>query len=151
MRFVGQGYEINVPLPDGGYGRADMTRLRDAFFAGYAATYGDRAFDRNDAVEFVHFRIAASVSLEPLVLPKLELGDGTPTRASKGRRQVYFPETSGFCDCPVYDRYALRAGDAIVGPAIVEERESTVVVPPESRAEVDDHGNIILDLAASAP
>ena len=46
----------------------------------------------------------------------------------------------------MFDRYALGPGDAIDGPAIVEERESTIVLPPGSRSTVDAHGNIVSTL-----
>jgi len=148
MRFAGQGYEINVPLPGGTYGAADVERLREAFFREYAATYGDRAFDRRDAVEAVHWRLTASVAIPPLAVQALATGDGTARGARKGSRPVYFPETSGFTDCPVYDRYRLGAGDTLDGPAVIEERESTVVVLPGSRARVDAVGNIVVNLEA---
>jgi N-methylhydantoinase A len=147
MRFAGQGYEINVTLPDGPYRAGDVDRLAQAFFDAYAATYGDRAFDRKDPVEIVHFRITAS---SPVPAFKLEnaVADGSDgAHALKGSRRVYFPETSGFTDCLVYDRYRLRSGDTFPGPAIVEERESTVVILPDSRARVDRDGNIVVDFA----
>ncbi len=146
MRFVGQGYELNVPLPSGDYGAEDLPTLRDAFFAVYAATYGDRGFDRNDAVEVVHWRLTAACDMPTLSAAAIERGDGDARRALKGHRPAYFPETGGYTDCPVYDRYALRAGDGLDGPVIIEERESTVVIPPASRAAVDEHGNIVVDL-----
>ncbi|MSP66563.1 MAG: hydantoinase/oxoprolinase family protein [Alphaproteobacteria bacterium] len=146
MRFAGQGYEINVPLPGSTYGADDVARLRDAFFREYATAYGDRAFDRRDAVEVVHWRLTASVAIPPLSLAPLPAGDGSAKEAAKGTRPVYFPEAGGFTDCPVYDRYALRAGDTLAGPAVIEERESTVVVLPGSRARVDAAGNIVVDL-----
>lgn len=142
MRFVGQGYEINVPLPGGDYQDGDLDRLREAFFTAYAATYGDRAFDRKDRVTGVHWRVNAVVERAPFRFP--ETGGGG--RAMKGRRPVYFPETQGFVDCPVYDRYALGAGAAMDGPAIVEERESTIVLIPGSHAMVDRHGNLIVTI-----
>ena len=148
MRFSGQGYEISVDLPDGPYAAADVTRLLDAFFDAYAASYGDRAFNRADAVELVHFRIAASGPVAPMALQSLPARDGSAADARKGHRRVYFPETNGFTDCPVYDRYQLRAGDRFDGPALVEERESTVVIIPHSQAHVDRDGNIIVDLTA---
>jgi len=148
MRFSGQGYEISVDLPDGPYAAADVARLRDAFFDAYAASYGDRAFNRADAVELVHFRIAASGPVAPMALQSLPARDGSAADARKGHRRVYFPETNGFTDCPVYDRYQLRAGDRFDGPALVEERESTVVIIPHSQAHVDRDGNIIVDLTA---
>jgi N-methylhydantoinase A len=56
------------------------------------------------------------------------------------------PEFEGFADVPVYDRYRLAPGDAFAGPAIVEERESTVVLGPAARARIDDSLNLIADL-----
>ena len=70
----------------------------------------------------------------------------------KGRRQVHFPET-GHVACTVYDRYALRPGDAFRGPAVVEEREATVVVGPDAGFRIDQHLNLVMDIdrpAASA-
>jgi N-methylhydantoinase A len=148
MRFVGQGYEIAVTLPGGRYAETDLERLRDAFFSAYAATYGDRAFDRRDAVEIVHFRLAASSPVPPLRKGETAAGGSDAGAALKGRRQVYFPETSGFTECAVYDRYRLRTDDSFAGPAVVEERESTAVILPGSRARVDGEGNIIVDLDA---
>jgi N-methylhydantoinase A len=146
MRFAGQGYEISVDLPDGPYAASDAERLREAFFAAYAATYGDRAFSRADGVELVHFRLAASSPVVPMVLQSLPDGDRSAGGALKSHRPAYFPETTGYTDCPVYDRYKLRAGDRFEGPALVEERESTVVIIPDSQAHVDRDGNIIVDL-----
>ena len=149
MRFAGQGYEISVDLPAGPYAAGDVTKLRDAFFDAYAATYGDRAFNRADAVELVHFRMTASSPVTPMALSGVADGNGSAEAALKGHRSVYFPETLGFVDCPVYDRYLLRAGDRFDGPALVEERESTVVIIPGSRARVDRDGNIVVDLDAT--
>jgi N-methylhydantoinase A len=148
MRFAGQGYEISVDLPDGPYVAGDVAKLREAFFDAYAAAYGDRAFNRADAVELVHFRMTASSPVTPMKLASLPDG-GSATDALKGRRPVYFPETKGYTDCPVYDRYKLRAGDRFEGPALVEDRESTVVIVPDSAARVDRDGNIIVDLSTA--
>ena len=67
--------------------------------------------------------------------------------AWKGDRPAYFPEAGGFVPTPVYDRYALAPGETLVGPAIVEERESTTVVPPGDRLEVDPQGNLRIRVA----
>lgn len=146
MRFVGQGYEISVNLPSRTYRPEDVADLRDAFFGSYSETYGDRSFSRADSLEFVHFRVAASVSLASVAVETIASGGGDPSSARRGRRPVYFPETNGFVPCDVFDRYGLKDGDIIDGPAIIEERESTVVLIPDSRARVDQAGNIIVDL-----
>jgi N-methylhydantoinase A len=70
------------------------------------------------------------------------------TRADpiKGTRPVYFPELRGFRPTTVYDRYALLPGAAFAGPAIVEERESILVIGPAGRVEVAASGNIIVSI-----
>jgi N-methylhydantoinase A len=64
----------------------------------------------------------------------------------KGRRPVYFQESGGFVDTPVYDHYAMTPGQELAGPAIVEQRESTVVVGPKGRFALDDQFNLIMHL-----
>jgi N-methylhydantoinase A len=142
MRFVGQGYEISVPLPPGPYEAADMDQLRQAFFDVYAATYGDRSFDRSAPIAGVHWRVNAVIGRAPFSFPLAQASGKT----LKGTRSVYFPETGGFVDCPVHDRYALGAGDIIEGPAVIEERESTIVLIPGSRATADEHSNILVTI-----
>jgi N-methylhydantoinase A len=146
MRFAGQGYEIAVSLPDAVVADGESETLRSLFFDQYGRIYGDRSFSRDADVEMVHFRIKASVKFVPASFEALEKGSGDPASAERPMRNVYFPETRGFTPCKVYDRYALKAGDKIAGPAIVEERESTVVIPPDSTALVDEEGNIVVDL-----
>ena len=69
---------------------------------------------------------------------------GEEGTGEKGRRQVYFAESAGFVDCRIYDRYRLRAGAVIAGPAIVEEFDSTTVIHPGYVAMVDRFGNLLL-------
>src|SRR5262249_38328663 len=145
-RFAGQGYEITVDIPGGSEAAFTVAALRDAFLATYAATYGERSYQESDAIEFVHFRVRAGTSLAPAKFAALAKGDGDAAAAKRGMRRIYFPETNGFAPCAVYDRYALKAGDVIAGPAVVEERESTVVLLPDSSARVDAEGNIVVDL-----
>ena len=64
--------------------------------------------------------------------------------ARKGTRLAYFPEYRRPMRTPVFDRYMLRPGDRFPGPAIVEERESTAVVGPGGRFEIDDEGNLVM-------
>jgi N-methylhydantoinase A len=146
MRFAGQGYEIAVELPMYPYGAGDLQSLRQAFFAAYARAYGDRTFDPTWDVVGVHWRLRATAIGSVLKMETLPVLAGTVSRALKGTRSVWFPETEGFTDCAVYNRYRLSAGDYIEGPAIIEERESTIVLPPNSISRVDGHGNLVTDL-----
>lgn len=146
MRFAGQGYEIAVDLPAFPYGPDALPRLRDAFFAAYAAAYGDRTFERTWPVVGVHWRLRATATGDTLRLADMPARPGGLDRAQKGERPVWFPEHGGLAPCPVFDRYALGPGDEIAGPAIVEERESTIVLPPDSVSRADAHGNIVTQL-----
>jgi N-methylhydantoinase A len=65
--------------------------------------------------------------------------------ALKGRRRAYFPETGGWVDCPIYDRYALPAGATFAGPAVVEEFDSTTVLHPGYVLLVDETGNLLIE------
>jgi N-methylhydantoinase A len=64
------------------------------------------------------------------------------TTASKGQRSAYFPEWEEHRPVPVYDRYLLAPGATLEGPAIIEERESTIVIGPEARIEIDSARNV---------
>ena len=66
--------------------------------------------------------------------------------ALKGKRPAYFPEHEAFRDTPVYDRYLLRPGDEMTGPAIIEERESTAVIGPGGDIRVDSQLNLVVTL-----
>lgn len=143
MRFVGQGYEITVDLPQGPYSQADIPKLRQAFLDAYVAGYGERSFDPEAPIEGVLWRIAAVIKGKQINQPPLSEGDGSAKKAIKAKREAYFRELGASRSCVVYDRYKLAGGDEIEGPAIIEEREATIVLPPQSSARVDDDGNVV--------
>lgn len=142
MRFVGQGYEINVPLPKGPYKLDDIEYLRKAFFDVYSTTYGDRTIDTFSEIAGVHWRVNAVIEREPFSFALTKVG----IQSLKGSRSVFFPEAGGFVNCPVHDRYSLGSGDIIHGPAIIEERESTIVLIPGSSAVADKYSNIMVTI-----
>ena len=139
-RYVGQGYELTVPVPAGPFDAAALARVRAAFDEIYAARYGYA--QPGEPVEVVTWKLSAVGGAPRVALAKAPTTPGA--RADKGRRRAYFPETGGWIDCPIYDRYGLAAGAQIAGPAIVEERESTSVLPPGTLANVDDYANLIV-------
>ncbi len=145
MRLVGQMHEINVPLPAGAIGDASLAAIRTAFAdvytKRYTSLYGEASIE---AISF-HVRVVGPA-------PELSLNQAAGTAAAeklKGSRQVWFG--SGFVEAAVYDRYALAPGDRIEGPAIIEEREATTIVPPGDRLRVDDNLNLRLTIGIAAP
>ncbi|MGE0555275.1 MAG: hydantoinase/oxoprolinase family protein [Gemmatimonadales bacterium] len=142
MRYVGQGHEIRVPVSDTVLeGREDL--LRSAFESTYETLYG--RLGPPVGIEIVNWRLVAS-GPRPEVHLELEAPSGKPAEARKGSRPAYFPEAERYLDTPVYDRYRLGAGAELLGPAIVEERESTLIVGPDARIRADRNGNLVVHL-----
>ncbi|MCC6626154.1 MAG: hydantoinase/oxoprolinase family protein [Chloroflexi bacterium] len=137
MRLAGQAHQIAVPVPDG---PLDATDLAAAFAATYATLY--RRAAPAVAIEAVTWR--ARVSGPTPVLVRQPPGRAGADPARKGERLAYLPEQAAFGPVAVYDRYRLAPGARVDGPAIVEERECTVVIGPSGRAEVDAAGNLVI-------
>ncbi|HXG17415.1 MAG TPA: hydantoinase/oxoprolinase family protein [Calidithermus sp.] len=137
-RYVGQGYELTVPVASGPLDGGALRDLRRRFDEIYAARYGYAS--PTEPVEVVTWKLSAVGAAPRVALAKAAPGPGD---ALKGRRRAWFPETGGWTDTPVYDRYRLAPGRTLAGPAIVEERESTTVLPPGVEATVDAWGNLI--------
>jgi N-methylhydantoinase A len=135
LRYAGQSYELTVSVPD----TVDAATLRERFHEHHERVRGYRLPD--EAVELVTLRVTTTVPGEPP-----DITHQGETTAPVGHREALFD--GAFCETPVYDRTILEAGTAVEGPALFEGGESTVVVPPDWRATLDDRGT--LDLAATA-
>ncbi len=144
MRYLQQGFEIRVPLPLGSLGREHLPLLRKAFDEEYQRLY--KRLNPGVEVEAVSWRVVVCGPSPPVALKASPVAVRDPAAALKGEREAYFPEAGGFVSCPVYDRYRLFPGAAFSGPAIVEERECTVVVGCEGRGEIDEENNLILTM-----
>jgi len=144
MRLIGQAHEITVELPGAAPVAGDEARLEQAFEATYSGLFGRTP--PNVPIEVVSWRVRLAAPRPELKLAVLSV-DGGAGPAVKGEREAYFPELDGYYLTPVYDRYKLAAGGEVRGPAIVEERESTVVIGPRGVARVDDVLSLIVELA----
>ncbi len=142
-RFIGQGSETSLPIPERDFAALDAAELRRRFDAAYERLYG-RTYPESP-VEFVNFCVRASLPVKQLELPRLT-NKGRTRDAVKGERKAYSGVARDFISHAVYDRYKLAPGAEIAGPAIFEERESTVVVGAGARARVDDFGFLWVDL-----
>jgi N-methylhydantoinase A len=143
LRYAIQKYELAIPVQSGAFGETAKTLWREAFDARHEAQYGTRAADQK--VEIVNYRLTARVPLPKPDAKIYPLQGESPKDALKNHRQAYF---DGWVSCPVYDRDKLANGNRLSGPAIVEQVDSTVVIPPGQRAYVDRFGNIIIEVAA---
>ncbi|HLB12475.1 MAG TPA: hydantoinase/oxoprolinase family protein, partial [Dehalococcoidia bacterium] len=144
MRYVGQGHEVLTPLPPLSFTTEDLPALRRAFHQAYASQYGYS--DPSDAIEVVNWKLTATCAGPKARFRQGPLATAEAGRAIKGRRKVYFPELGAPSACAIYERDLLPPGTAITGPAVVEERESAIVLPPGDSAHVDAFGNLILEV-----
>lgn len=145
VRYVGQGYEVRVPLPAGQLGAESLPAVIEAFEAVYKQLYG--RIGPNVGLEVISWRLVVSGPRPDLRLKAEGPDSGTAEQALKGTRQVYHPEWREYRESPVYDRYKLAPGTTFDGPAIVEERESTVVIGPGARCSIDALRNLRVDFA----
>jgi N-methylhydantoinase A len=148
-RFLGQGFDLVVALPDGPYADTEesRTRLKDAFERAYRDKFA--LMPPSVPVEFINIRVAvrAPVAGADVRAGRLVAGAGD---AIKGTRLAYFPERGGWVETTVYDRARLSAGFELEGPAVVEEEGSTLVVGPEARVRGAPSGNLVMTLPPPA-
>ena len=142
MRYAGQGHEVSVELPDGSLDPDDADRLTTLYRKEYMRLYSREGPDV--PLEAITWRLGVSAPLPEIRLDSGECAANEPGEAQKGEREIYLPEDADFLTVPVYDRYLLGPGAVFDGPAVVEERESTVILGPWGRAEIDGARNLVV-------
>jgi N-methylhydantoinase A len=138
MRYIGQGSEITVTLP------SPLTEagVRTAYEAAYKALFA--RVPPGAAIQFVALRLSVSAPM-PGTGGRLELARPARAGAEKGTRPVFFPDEGKTVQTRVWDRYALKAGVSIDGPAVFEEDESTFIVGPNATARLLADGSILAE------
>jgi N-methylhydantoinase A len=142
IRYIGQGHPLTVPLPSGQ--RLAPSHLSEAgqrFDEQHLRTYLHNAPEEQK--EIMGLRFTALGLLEKPKLPEIERGsESVDPDSKKELRDVYMDDR--FEECVIYDRRRLRAGNVILGPAVVEEVTSTTLVLPEYSVTVDRYGHLII-------
>ena len=142
MRYEGQGYEIEVPVPASGL----VADIPAEFESIYKSLFSSITLE--ERTEIVNWKVEGN-GPSPTEATRFDFkGLSADGDARKGERQAYFPEAEGYVSCPVYDRYAMSPGTRVEGPALVEERESTCVIGVEDSFEVDPYYNIVINVEA---
>ena len=142
VRYVGEGHEVNVAIPTDLVGQDAIAFMWDDFHRVHDETFGFHYRDQQD-VELVNLRVQA---IGEAHRPKQadEHGGEVADAAPASHRRVFW-RSSGWVDCPIYDRDLIATSQQIDGPAIIEEYGSTVVVPAAWSARRDKFGNLILE------
>lgn len=144
IRYEGQGYEIRIDLPDDDVD-ADFVRVAsERFHDAYEQNYGYRQPDT--MLEVTDWCLAATIPNQSEAIQSIKF-EGEPRCPEGMVRQAYFPEFEAFVDCPVFDRGRLKLAGTVIGPAIIEDEECTIVVPPKDHACLSERGDVIIAVA----
>jgi N-methylhydantoinase A len=146
MRYPQQGYQLAVDCPHP-FGAADRPRLKAAFDALHRQTFGQAA-EAEDA-EIVTFRLQAEVEVPRHEITAAPAGDGNAARALTGERAVFDMAQDRFVTAKIYDRAGLAPGDALAGPAIIDQFDATTVVLAGQMLRVDPYGTLVIDTGAA--
>ncbi|HZQ74116.1 MAG TPA: hydantoinase/oxoprolinase family protein [Burkholderiales bacterium] len=145
MRYVGQEHPVTVQLPADVFRRRNAGALKRQFDEEHLRRYGTHAPE--EAAEIVSLRATVSGVLKKPPLERIERGGRQPpASARRGSRRAYFGEAGKAVATPTFAREALRAGNTIAGPALIEEHASTTVVLPGDRMRVDTFGNLMIEV-----
>ena len=141
LRYSGQAYELVVPVSSGLPDRDAMLR---AFHAEHERTYGHCSI--GDPVDLINAKVIGreSRTAHRRLDRDAVLEAGISAVAARPPRRAYFGARWGRLETPILSRQSIGAG--IAGPAIIEEFDATCVIPPETRARLDAHGNIEIEL-----
>ncbi len=144
-RYRGQGYELRSPAPTGAIDQSFLDRLARAFGAEHRRIYNHEYADRD--VQIVNARVVGTGAIPPLVPRPIEQGVEAPGSAARVSVAPVVFEVSGKAqalDTPRYWRAALKAGNRLDGPAIVDQMDTTTMIPPGFTARVDRFGNLVI-------
>jgi N-methylhydantoinase A len=146
MRYVGQEHPVTVQLPADVFRRRNAVALKRQFDEEHLRRYGTHAPE--EPAEIVSLRATVTGVLKKPPLERIARGARqAPASAKSGTRRAYFAELGKAVATPTFAREALRAGNAINGPALIEEHASTTVLLPDDRMRVDAFGNLVIEVA----
>lgn len=145
MRYVGQEHPVTVELPPELFRRRDRDAIKQRFDQEHQHRYGTSA--PAERAEIVSLRATVTGVMKKPALERVERGGRAPlASAHRGKRRVYFAELGKSVATQTFARAALRAGNRIDGPALIEEHAATTVLLPGDRLEVDAFGNLVIEI-----
>jgi N-methylhydantoinase A len=144
MRFVGQGAETDLAIERKPFDQWKKNQIRGFFDDAYKKLYG-RTYPETP-VEFVTFKLRASLPSREFRIPPIRQSQGELADCTKGERSAYSLVSKDYIPFTVYDRFKLFPGAVMPGPAIIEERESTIIVGEDANASVDEFGFVWINL-----
>lgn len=147
MRYAGQNYELPVELPEGPIDAAAITAVIEGFQHAHDRMYGYSAHD--EELQAITFRLQAIADVPRAEILRTAPSGRKPEDAIVAHREVYLAEEGDYVSCPVYDRRLLDVGHRIVGPAVIEQMDTTTLLLPSDVCVVDDVRNLVIEIRRS--
>ncbi|MBN9887088.1 hydantoinase/oxoprolinase family protein [Salipiger abyssi] len=135
IRYFGQEFSVTTPVTPG----EAVADILDRFHVAHERVYGHSA--PGDRTEVTALRVNGAGAVNAMA----GFDHAAPAEAKSRTRRVWFAEAAGYVDTPVVPREALVPGDSLTGPAIVEQLDTTIVLPPGRRAQVDPRACLIIE------
>jgi N-methylhydantoinase A len=147
FHYLDMSTQLTIDLPEGALTSDILQRAIEQFHGKHERLYGF-AFRLRRKVMLTTLRMTV-IGIRPKPSLPAQIPRGGDTILPKAKRAVFFFAPNHFVDCPVYDRTVLGAGTSLNGPAIIEQYDSTTLIPPHFHAYVDMFGNLILKRTVS--
>ncbi|MGR8946781.1 MAG: hydantoinase/oxoprolinase family protein, partial [Gammaproteobacteria bacterium] len=139
MRYVGQTYEVETPIPNENLDASHIPKIIEKFHEYHKMEYGVSSNDFEPAIVSLAVTATGKMQMPPAIVP-----ENSDEEAKKSTREVYF--NGAWHDSVVYNGHAIKQGASIAGPSIIEYDHACTVLPPNANATVDKYGNLIIDL-----
>src|SRR5262245_13894664 len=144
MRYIGQHWEIPVPMSMGNGYKPTTADVLQEFHKRHEMVHGYKLEDRE--AEIANIRLMAIGRSPKLELKEKALTDSDSSAAFKGKRQAYLGAERDLIEVPIYDSAKMKPGNEMIGPAIVETPHTTIVIYPDHHARVDGYENIVINV-----
>lgn len=148
VKYFPQSKYMPIPVPPGRITKKTLENIVNNFREQYQREFGYTIPGKYADVEISNARLAA-VGVVPKGTLSRSKKKGNPKAALKGTRKVYFRESGKFINTSIYDRSGLGVGNQLKGPAVIEQPDSTTVLPPGAVATVDTHLNLVITIGKS--
>jgi N-methylhydantoinase A len=144
VRFQGQAYELSMEMPDRTLTEDDAPALFDQFLATYEQTYGEGTAWKGVPASLINYSVTVTGSQNRPDLAKAVASGHDLAAETRETRRVFLPQQREWAEIPVIDQAHFPAGAKVEGPAIIDENDTTIYVPPGTTAERDEYSNYVL-------
>ena len=142
LRYEGQAYELSIPASNSTFNEAAFHEAVQRFHAEHLRQYGYK--DEDSELELVYVRVFGEGRMDKPDIKRYSPEGADVTAAVTGKREVHFADFAEKTEVTIYDRIRLKAGNRVAGPAVLEEMDSTIIVPPGMDLDVDEYLNLVI-------